>query len=312
MKILSQDLKEIYKVIETKAKFQKVMVIFDKNVSNVEVLEVYNSIKEICIYNQSDVDLLDINELNNGYRAIIYLCGAENFLKLNFDKKEFVNLCIIKGKNILPFCVNRDSTILGKDLYLFINSDCYDVNLYSSLCFNKFYNYMFNVVNLKENNVVIDFNDGSVNNFSMLESLKQVNDDFEFVDLAIIAKTNIDCEHLSVLHLILVNAFLLMLNNIKNKTIALVDIYKVCKEDYVMLDKFYAMANNEMFYTMINLNYNYLINLCLKVKEEILNRFMVLDLCENDVENIMFELKEYAKNANNLIGYLYLYDFFKT
>lgn len=312
MKVLNIELKEVYKVIEAKAKFQKVMVLFDENVSNVEVLEIYNTIKEICIYNQSDINSLDINELHNGYRAIIYLLSAENFLKLNFDKSEFVNLCVVKGKNILPFYVNSDCTILEKELYIFTLNDCYDANLYSSLCFNKFYNYLFNVVNLKENNITIEFNENNIKNFSMLDSLKQVEGEFLFVDLDIIAKANIKCEHLCVLHLILINAFLLMLSNVKNKTLALVDVYKACKEDYAVIDKFYAMVNNEIFFTMINLNYNYLINLCLKIKEEILNHFIVRDLTETDIENILVELKEYAKNANNLVGYLYLYNFFKV
>lgn len=309
MKVLKNDLEEIYKLVSTKAKFQKVMVLFDENSSNSEVYEIYNSIKEICIYNQSDIATLDLNELNNGYRMIVYLCSAKNFLKLNFDKSEFINLCIIKGKEILPFCVNVDNRIMKKNTYLLINGEFFDLSLQSSLYFNKFYNYLYNVVNLKENNIV-DFKENS-NTLSLFNKLEHICDEFVFADLDIISKTNIDCKHLCVLHLILINAFLLILQNVKNKSLTLVDVYKVCKDDYGMLDKFYAMAENELFYTMINLNYNYLINLCLKVKEEILNHFIVCDLSEDEVENIFNELKAYAKNSNNLIGYLFLYDFFK-
>lgn len=312
MEILDFDVKQIFKVIEKKAKYQKVMLIYDENTSNLEIANIYDSIKEICIYNQQDLSKVDVHELNNGYRAIIYACSEKNFLKLNFNKNEFVNICIVKGKDWLPFCVNYDSTILEKDLYIFTYNDCFDINLYSSLCFNKFYNYLCNVVNLKENKFQVDCWDKGVNNVSIIESFQHLEKDFVFADLDIISKSNLRCEHLYLLHLILIDGFLLLLNNIKNKTLLLVDVYKVCKEDYVMLDKFYAMANNEMFVTMINLNYNYLINLCLKFKEEILSSSKVCDWCENDIEKILFELKDYAKNSNNLISYLYLYDFFKV
>lgn len=311
MKVLKLDKEEICKIVETKSKFQKVMVLFDDSASNVEVLEIYNSIKDICIYNQADINNLDLAELNNGYRAIIYLCTAENFLKLKFDKNEFINLCIVKGRDILPFCVNADNNIIEKDLYIFSSNEGFDANLFSSLSFNKFYNYLYGVVNLKDSKFSLKFLDSNINHLNV-DFLKHVASDFVFIDLDIIAKSKIECKHLCVVHLMLINAFLLMLNSIKNKTLLLVDVYKVCKEDYIMLDKFFAMANNEVFFAMINLNYNYLINLCLKIKEEILNQFIVFDLCESDIENILQQLKEYAKNANNLIGYLYLYDFFKV
>lgn len=307
MKVQKYDLKAIFKIIESKAKFQKVMLICDESISNIEIAEVYNTIKEICIYNQQDVKSLDINELNNGYRAIIYLCSSKNFLKLNFDKTEFVNICVVNDCNILPFCVNNDCTRIEKDLFIFTTNECFDVNIFSSLCFNKFYNYLFNVVNLKDCDFSLDFN-----NLAMFDNIQQVGKDFQFIDLDIIANTNIQCKHLCVLNLILINAFVIMLNNIKNNSLLLVDIYKVCRDDYSMLDKFYTMYNNEMFFTMINLNYNYLINLCLKVKEEILNNFFVRDLEVDEVENILLELKNYAKNSNNLVTYLYLYDFFKV
>ena len=311
MKLLNYDLSEIKKVIETKAKFQKVMLLFDESVSEVELLEVYNSIKGICIFNKMDISNFDLNEINNGYRAIVYLCSATSFLKLDFDKSEFVNLCVVKGKEILPFCVNNNHCIIENDLYLFVANGGYDVNLFSSLCFNKFYNYLNNVVSLKENSA---FNNSfnATNCLNVCESLKGVNEEFFFLDLDIIAKTNIDLKYLSVLHLILINAFLIMLNNVRNKTLMLVDVYKVCREDDLLLNRFYAMANNEVFYEMLNLNYNYLINFCVKTKEEILARFLSCDITESEMENILKELKNYAKNDGGVVGYLYLHDFFKV
>ena len=62
---------------------------------------------------------------------------------------------------------------------------------------------------------------------------------------------------------------------------------------------------------MINLNYNYLFNLCLNAREEILSSFIDCDISSAEVENILNELKICAKNSSGLLGYLYLHDFFK-
>ena len=310
MKLLNYDLGEIKKVIESKAKFQKVMLLFDDSVSEIELLEVYNSIKEICVFNKMDISNFDLNEINNGYRAIVYLCSATSFLKLNFDKSEFVNLCVVKGKEIFPFCVNNNY-INKKDLYLFVANGGFDINIISSLSFNKFFNYLNNVVSLKENNS-LNFSFNAETTFNVCDCLKEVQEDFFFLDLDIIAKTNIELKHLSFLHLILINAFLIMLNDVRNKSLMLVDVYKVCREDDVLLNRFYSMANNEVFYEMLNLNYNYLINFCIKTKEEILSRFINYNINESEVENVLLELKNYAKNNSGIVGYLYLHDFFKV
>ena len=301
---------EIKKIIETRAKFQKVMLLFDDSVSEIELLDVYNSIKEICVFNRMDTNSFDIKEINNGYRAIIYMCSAKSFLKLNFDKREFVNLCVVKGKEILPFCVDNNSVKLQNDLYLFTRG-VYDVNLIPSLSFNSFYNYLKDIVNLKENK--------SFNNvfekqacLNILDSLKNLSEQFFFLDLDIISKTNIELKHLSILHLILLNGFVVILNEIKNKSLTLVDVYKVCREDYVLLNKFYKMVNNDVFYEILNFNYNYLINLCVKTKKEIFTMFCDFNLTEKEVENIFLELKSYAKHDCGIVGYLYLHDFFKV
>ena len=112
--------------------------------------------------------------------------------------------------------------------------------------------------------------------------------------------------------MILINAFSIMINNVRNKTLMLVDVYKVCREDDLLLNRFYAMANNEVFYEMLNLHYNYLTNFCVKTKEEILSKFLSFEISENEVENILKELKTYAKNDSGVMGYLYLHDFFKV
>ena len=52
MKICNDNpIKEIKNIVQEKAKYQKVMVLFDENVSNIETQSIYQEIKDICIYN---------------------------------------------------------------------------------------------------------------------------------------------------------------------------------------------------------------------------------------------------------------------
>jgi len=312
MKVLNNNLNEVYKVIESKAKFQKVMLMFDDTTSELEILETYNAIKEICIFNKMHVNALDLNEINNGYRAVIYLCDAKSFLKLNFDKSDFVNLSIVKGKDVLPFCVNSNAKLLKKDNYIFINNTCFDVELYPSVVFNKFFNYLEGVVFLNDKKYECFDVENDYKDVNIYDCLKSVDENLIFEDLMVLAKTNLDYKHLGIIHLVLLNAFALLLKSIKNKSLMLVDVYKICKDDYRLLDKLYVMFNNEIFHTMINLNYNFLVNLCLKTKEEILSKLIGCDLENDEIEKVLIELKEYAKESKGVIGYLYLYDFFKV
>ena len=102
-----------------------------------------------------------------------------------------------------------------------------------------------------------------------------------------------------------------ILKSIKNKNLMIVDVYKACRdEDYALLDKLYTMANKDSFVTLINLNYNSLYNLCLKTKEKILQCCACEDFSGDDIEKIFSSLKEYARDGQDVISYLYLYNFF--
>lgn len=305
MEILERTSENLLKIINLKAKYQKVMVLFGEEISSVELSEIYNTIKEVCIYNQQSINEFNFDEINNGYRAIIYLCSPEEFVKLNFIKREFVNLVMVKNKEILPYCVDVDNKIIKQDLFLFSKQGV-DINLYSSLCFNNAYNSLVNMLEFKENNLI-----KSDKALEQIEVLSNVDEKFEFVDMEILSKTNINYNNLNVVHLMLIDAFMLLLNSVKFKSLSLVDVYKICKDDYTELDKFYKMSSNENFFTIITLNYNYLYNFCANTKQEILDNFINCEIEENELEKIFLELKNYAKSANNLIGYLYLFDFFK-
>ena len=54
MKICNDNpIKEIKNIVQEKAKYQKVMVLFDENVSNIETQAIYQEIKDICILSLS-------------------------------------------------------------------------------------------------------------------------------------------------------------------------------------------------------------------------------------------------------------------
>lgn len=307
MEIFENCSNNILKIIEQKAKYQKVMVLYGEETSNIELNEIYNLIKKICVYNQQSVYEVNIKEIYNGYRAIIYLCSPEEFVKLNFCKREFVNLVILKDKVLLPYCVDVDNKIIKKDLFLFGECNCIDVNMLSSLSFNKAFNNIENVLQVKAKSQFQNIN----KNLEIINNLKNIDDDFEFIDIDILRQTNIKYCLLNILHLILIDAFILMLNSVKFKSITLIDTYKICKDDYIQIDKFYKMYCNENFYTILTLNYNYLYNFCVQTKQEILDNFITSQIEEVEIENIFQELKNYSKNTNNFIGYLYLFDFFK-
>lgn len=307
MEILENCSNNILKIIEQKAKYQKVMVLYGEETSNVELNEIYNLIKKICVYNQQSIYEVNIKEIYNGYRAIIYLCSPEEFVKLNFCKREFVNLVILKDKVLMPYCVDVDNKIIKKDLFLFGECNCVDVNMLSSLSFNKAFNNIENILQVKVKSQFQNIN----KNLEIIDNLKNIDDDFEFVDIDILRQTNIKYCLLNILHLILIDAFILMLSSVKFKSISLIDTYKICKDDYIQIDKFYKMYCNENFFTILTLNYNYLYNLCVQTKQEILDNFITCQIEEVEIENIFQELKNYSKNTNNFISYLYLFDFFK-
>lgn len=309
MKIFSKEnLKELTNIINLKAKYQKVMLLYDDTVSNLLIGNIYNLIKSNCIYNQSNINNIDYNELNNGYKLIIYLCATDNFLKLDFDRDEFINVFISTDGCVLPYCLGVNNSVDIKNCYLFLQENAIDIALSSSMCFSTFYNHIKGILNLENNNINFDFSQNFINQNNLINNLEMMQD-FEFVDMDILKKTKIEYRYLNIIDLMLIDAFLVLITSIKNNTLSYVDVYKACKQDYDLLNKLYSMANNESFKTLVLINYNCLKSLCLKTKEKILN-FCVCEITEQEVDGILIKLKEYSKNCNNVLSYFYLYNIF--
>lgn len=92
----------------------------------------------------------------------------------------------------------------------------------------------------------------------------------------------------------------------------LIDAYKIARTDISIIDKIYAMANNKSFIDMVYLNYNSIFSICNKCKNKIVEILKRETLQKYDIEKLINHVKNYTKNDNNLMFYLFLYDIFEN
>ena len=301
---------EIKNVIEIKAKYQKVMLLYDENVSNCLKGDIYNEIKELCIYNEMDINNINEQEIFNGYKAIIYLCFTNSFLKCSFNRSEFVNLYCPLDEFLLPYFISSDNKIAVGNNFLFLQSMNVDSLMIVSIYFNRFFNYLNELIMNGNRELDFGLEEKEITIYNMIESLQRFNDNSSFVDLDVIKKTGIAYEDVAVVDLMLINSFYVLITSIKNNSVMLVDSYKGAKDDYELLDKIYKIYNDETFKNMVTLNYNFLYNFLNKTKQNILELINIVDFNVQDIDNKIKKLKSYAKESNNLISYLYVYNIF--
>ena len=304
-------IKEIRKIVEAKAKFQKVMLCFDSNVSNVEIGEIYSCIKDICIYNQTDIKN-NLEEIYNGYRLIIYFCSATSLLNCKVNKEEFVNVYLPKENEFLPCFLNKDNYVDESESYLICDNSKVDIAMMASIQFNLFFNYLKDVVSRNKNSFNFNELNLSLNNNSEFEIMNKIKSDSFFVDVDILSKSKIDYNCLIFVDLILVDAFLLLLANIKNGMNMIVDIYKAAKDDCNLIEKFYKLYNNDSFKNYIVLNFNSLYNQCVRARNKILEFSKFFDVENCNINEIVECVKVYSKNDKGITAYLYLYNIFNV
>ena len=301
---------EIKNIIQAKAKYQKVMIVFDESVSNLEIGEIYNSIKEFCIYNQCPINQIDKQELSNGYRLIVFLCEVDNFLEIDFSLEEYINIFCPQDAAILPYFLNQNNNISLAENYLILDAFKVDIELMCCVYFNQFFNYFNNLLSLKNRSFEAEWFSQDITAFNMIKILESVDGENVFLDIDIIKKYHISYNEIMLVDLLLIDAFLLLIMSIKSQSLSLVDVYKAAKEDNGLIDKFYACSNNDAFFNLVLLNYNCLYNFCVKTKQKIIDCFNVGDVREEQVKIVMKKIKEYAKNDCGICGYLYLFNLF--
>ena len=112
MKIYGDNLVEKLKqLVETKAKYQKVMLLFDENISSVEINKIYEEIKGFCVFNQACINTINKEEIYNGYKLIIFRCSVDNFLQCDLNKDEFICVFYPTDNFILPYFLTFLQTV---------------------------------------------------------------------------------------------------------------------------------------------------------------------------------------------------------
>lgn len=301
----------IKNIILQKSRYQKVMLLYDDNVSQYNISQLLNIIKEDVIFNKMHISSIDECELNNGYKTIIYFCCADSYLKLNIDKREFINIFCPIGPCLLPFFSSKDSCLCKcKDDYMIVAERNFDVNMLSSLCFNMFYNYCKNL--LTQQSKAFDFSMVSreINQNNLFDIICQLDEDFELVDIQILKTCNISCEQSALLHLIILNGFLTLINSMKTESLMLVDVFKSAQENENEIDKFYTMYYTDSFTNLVLLNFNNLLKHCVGIKQKVRDCLKAFDFSMIDAEKIIQEVKGFARKDNGIIGYLYLFNVF--
>lgn len=304
-------LNQLKNIVEEKAKFQKVLLIYDDVVSNLTINELYNSIKNFCIFNSMNINKLDYNEINNGYKMLIFMCCANNFLNSNINCEDFVNIFIPQNNDILPFCLDKqlNSKIANnnnKDV-IFLNENV-DIKIVFSAYFNNFLTYYKNIFLGEQQSINKSINLDVVNNNAIINLL---NKNIKYQDVAIVKSLQLDYYYLPLVDYLLLNGFYILITCIKTKTLNLTDIYKESKNDEAKIDLYFSKVFNEAFYQLIRLNF---FNLQPTIKQYIANLQNFLECFEysyNDINLITNKLKVFCKNDDGVFLYLYLFKIFE-
>lgn len=311
MKILYNNrLDEIRNLVESRAKFQKIMLLFDDNVSNLQIAEIYNSVKDLCIFNKSNIKDIDDAELNNGYRMVFFVCEVESFLKFNISTDEVINVFCPLDNVILPYYLNGNFVKNNQESFTIVSNGNIDVNVLTSVSVNSFIYYLKNIISQNKPLVDLSYLSKEITHKNILTCIDDVNDDVVFFDVQILKKYNLQYEKLVLLDLIMIDAFLLFIESVGTKNFSMVDVYKTTKEEYDLIDKFYALFKDDSVKNIILLNYNYLFKYGTLVKEKIINCLTVCDFSQQDVLDIVEIFRDFSKNQNDIFAYLYLFNIF--
>ena len=190
--------------------------------------------------------------------------------------------------------------------FLLLETNEIDMSVYTSIVLAEFYSCIKNIVN--QNEYELNFSSVLGNGKNMLQSFQNLNENIEFVDIQILKESCIDYEYLPLIDLVLIDAILVFIKSVRNKSLTLVDVYKSAKEDIALINKFYTMSRDIGLLQMLNINFNCIYNLAVKTKQEILMNMSVKSSC--DINTIIYKVKNSLKNSNNFLVYLYLYNVF--
>lgn len=302
-------LKEIKNVVMSKAKYQKVMMLTDENTDFNLSQSIQEEIKDLCVFNKCEINKLD-HGIINGYRLIIYLVSANNYLISNIKKDEYINIVICQNNIILPYMLGNNLKKI--DNYIITHENKLDLHMLSSFYLNSFFNYFYNLTIGQQISEYFNLLKEEITQKNLLNVIENLDKDFFFLDMDIIKCSSARVENSVVLDLIIVNAFIVLIGHIKNQNLTLVDVYKTAEENYNLVEKFYRLHFNSNFHQLVILNYNCLMNFANKTKEKILEIVSFLNVDNNIIKSLMLDLQNYSTQDEGICGYLYLYNMFEN
>lgn len=324
MNIELKEMIDIKKIVINKAKYQKVMLLHDDSVSKVQTRDIYELIKKDCIYNEMNIDNINQQEIMNGYKLVIFYMSGQKFLNLDFKKDEFVNIFIPTDNYILPFVYDSakcQEKIMGGKLcnnmskgfsdgnYLILNSEDIDLTVFSSVYFNRVYTYISNLIYNTHSEINFDKFDNILFNKDIVDILNKEDNNLCFVDVEIIKQYNLNIRDLVLLDYILLVAFDVFVKAIKEKTLSMIDVYKVAQNDNDKINDFYEMMNNYDLIERLNLNFNCLTNI-IKVNKENVLELITSSYEEEDVIKIIEAVRNFSKNNDGILSFMYFYNVF--
>ncbi len=304
--IIKTGLDQLAELVEKYAKYQKVMLIYDQNVSNFDLSNVTNKIKEFTIYNAKEIGDKNTKEIFDGYKMLIFLCSADSFLKFDYPIDEFVNLFISQDENILPFCLDNHNHIAEKTILL-ANTTRVDKSACSSLFFANFYNYFARLYTQQEQENEIEI--AEISQRGVITCLNKIMPDIEFVDIDILKKTGINYSDLPMVDYLLLAGFEAFVVGAKQRNLAMTDLYKNISDDQNLIEKFFALSQNDAIFLLIDYNFSNLQQRIISAMSNVKNFVQTFD--RTKTAQMVLKIKEYCKNCSGILNYLYLYDVFK-
>jgi hypothetical protein len=150
----------------------------------------------------------------------------------------------------------------------------------------------------------------NLNIFSLVNNLNKIEKPYHFTDLEILNNININYNEFMLLHLILVNAFLTFITEIKNNIPSIIDAYKLAKQNFNLIDKCYATFFNDSIYNSVVLNYNSIQDAYIKTKNKILGLISLNNTPTINLDKIIAKIKEYLKTSDSKLNFLYFFNVF--
>ena len=183
-----------------------------------------------------------------------------------------------------------------------------DTNAISSVYFNKFYRYLNDLLYFQYSSTNLAITEKEITQYNIINLINEQDNNLVFEDVKLAKTMGIDYSQLIFINHVIICAFMCIITSIGNKTLEFVDLYKTCKDNLSFVDKFYAMQTNVSLIKSVELNYNYLSNACVTIKNKILS--LITNYSQQNLEEVISKIKDYSKRSNELMGYMYLYNVF--